>query len=1155
METKYILNEVNLFFEPLALNSQEPELIFSFLSDLGWYLDDTSNQKVISLTAKILAALLSLKRVEQLSKSKQKDVNYVSLVIQELQPTLSVLKEFSSDLSNIDTPELTELPTDILLHLTSQYLFYKNPKIYYTLELLTILHPRENELIQRNNRLLRAQAGIPFLDFKRIFDLLKDPSKVLGSTYWPQGLKDLSTTNEVVKKLAHNLQGFLSVFEVYTFYGGGEGPEELSPEEELRLDSFLTLFKHIFVPESDEIITIGSTVGLLPKNDEGGPGVILLPFGQTELFTVIGEWGFGLRLDALADGIQITKDGFDFVGTDSSGNVGARLQAQKLSSSELPAFRFGSLQGTYFSIGAFGFDLGFKLFEQRQEFSAMITLNDLKLKVQAGEEDAFLKSVLPSEGLKAEASTEFGYSNLSGFHFKGSGGLEILLPHHVNLGPVELQSLLITLKLRKSGSLPLKLGANVAAKLGPLQVVVQNVGLNFSLDFPEANDGNLLVADLDFGFKPPNGVGLSINTETIKGGGYLSFNDQKGEYAGAIELVFSEFLTLKAIGIITTKMPDGSDGFSLLIIIAAEFGAGIQLGFGFTLLGVGGLLGLNRTMLLGHLADRVRTGAANNILFPRDVVKNISRIISDLQSVFPPEQNKFLIGPMAKLGWGTPTIFSLSLGLIIEIPGNIAILGVLRIALPADTSGPGVPPPLVIFQVSFIGAVDFTKKQLFFFATLFESRVLHMTISGEIGVLTAFGNNPTFLVSIGGFHPQFTPPPMPFAVPKRLTIDLLNQPKAKIRVMGYFAVTSNTVQFGARADLKVDIVVAQITGHLAFDALIQFSPFYFIVSISASLSVSCFLGEISARVRLSLEGPTKWRARGRGEVKIIWFEIAAEFDISWGETRNTTLPKINAMPILKAELGKLQNWQAKLPSATNRLLVSLRNLEEEEGLILHPVGALRVSQKSIPLDLTIDKVGNQKVRDFKSFKVTVQESDLEKVQDVWESFAPAQFQDMEDTRKLSRPGYEPQHGGLDISVKDHQLRSGPAVKRSVGYEEVTIDTEYRRQEERRQAEEAARMSGLLFDHFQLGGSIAQSPLSHRSLRHTQPFEEKIEIQREAYAVVSVKTNRPIHPDVTFESEAMARDYMNDWRSKRENQSLIQEHTDIHVIPICEAVTA
>ena len=82
-------------------------------------------------------------------------------------------------------------------------------------------------------------------------------------------------------------------------------------------------------------------------------------------------------------------------------------------------------------------------------------------------------------------------------------------------------------------------------------------------------------------------------------------------------------------------MPDGSPGFSLLIIITAEFGTGIQLGFGFTLLGVGGLLGLNRTMRLQPLMEGVRTGAIDSVMFPRDVVANAPRIISDLRDVLP----------------------------------------------------------------------------------------------------------------------------------------------------------------------------------------------------------------------------------------------------------------------------------------------------------------------------------------------------------------------------------------------------------------------------------------------------------------------------------------------------------------------------------------
>src|SRR5690606_34899164 len=106
----------------------------------------------------------------------------------------------------------------------------------------------------------------------------------------------------------------------------------------------------------------------------------------------------------------------------------------------------------------------------------------------------------------------------------------------------------------------------------------------------------------------------------VKGGGYLYFDFEREEYAGALELVFSGFLTVKAIGLITTRLPDGSKGFSLLIIVSAEFGTPFQLGFGFTLNALGGLLGVNRTMELERIAEGIRTGAIESVMFPEDVV-------------------------------------------------------------------------------------------------------------------------------------------------------------------------------------------------------------------------------------------------------------------------------------------------------------------------------------------------------------------------------------------------------------------------------------------------------------------------------------------------------------------------------------------------------
>ena len=125
-------------------------------------------------------------------------------------------------------------------------------------------------------------------------------------------------------------------------------------------------------------------------------------------------------------------------------------------------------------------------------------------------------------------------------------------------------------------------------------------------------------------------------------------------------------------------MPDGSPGFSLLILITAEF-TPIQLSFGFTLNGVGGLFGLNRTIFVDALADGIRTNAIKSILFPEDVIANITRIISDIKQFFPPQQDHFVVGPMAKLGWGTPSIITVELGLLLDLPNPMfAIVGVLQ---------------------------------------------------------------------------------------------------------------------------------------------------------------------------------------------------------------------------------------------------------------------------------------------------------------------------------------------------------------------------------------------------------------------------------------------------------------------------------------------
>jgi hypothetical protein len=759
-----------------------------------------------------------------------------------------------------------------------------------------------------------------------------------------------------------------------------------------------------------------------------------------------------------------------------------------------------------------------------------------QLKVDLSEGDGFIQKL--ASGVKLDANLDLGmrWSPSDGVAFVGSSAIEIAIPTHVSLGPIEVQTLYLMAGLGSDGSIPVELSGAFSANLGPLQASVDRIGLAAKITFPDDRQGNLGAVDLAFAFKPPSGVGLAIDAGVVKGGGFLYVDTERGEYAGALELVVADFLSLTAIGLVTTKNPDGTPGFSLLVIITAEFGSGIQLGYGFTLLAVGGLLGLNRTMNLQALMEGVRSGAIESAMFPHDVVANAPRIISDLKALFPQKEGTFLIGPMAKLGWGTPTLVSVSLGLIIEIPGNVAILGVLKVVLPTEDAA------LVRLQVNFAGAIEFDKKRLYFFAALFDSRVVFITIEGEMGLLVAFGDNPDFVVSVGGFHPQFTPPPLPFPTPRRISVSLINTDYARVVIEGYFAVTSNTVQFGARAEMFFGLDALNVQGELSFDALFQFSPFHFVIQISASFSVKVFgIGLFSVRLRGSLEGPSRWRARGTASISLLFFDISVDVDVSWGESADTLLPPIQVMPLFRAELEKAESWRALLPAA-NGLRVSLRKLPESDTLVLHPVGVLRVSQRRMPLELTLDKLGNQRPTDVNRVALRVVSGGLAKRADALEQFAPAQFQDMSDAEKLSRPAFAPDRGGVEISAGGADLRSSRMVKRVVRYELIILDSNFKRFTRR-----YFQFSARLFEFFLRGSSAARSPLSRASAAKLQPFADHVAVKTETYTVALQKDNTPAAAEAAaFTSEAGARDWMN--RKVAEDPSLADA---LHVIPSFE----
>ncbi len=798
-------------------------------------------------------------------------------------------------------------------------------------------------------------------------------------------------------------------------------------------------------------------------------------------------------------------------------------------------FVIGVPPGSRFEIGSGRLTLGFEKLDSFRMF-VEADLKDGQIILAADGADGFLSTLLPADGIKANFNLGIGVSNKGGLYFKGSSELYIRLPIHLSLGPINIESLGISFGFEKD-RLPLTVTSSFSALFGPLAAAVEDIGVRAEFTIKSDRSGNLGPLDVSFGFQPPKGVGLAIDAGVVKGGGYLYLDFDKGEYAGALELSISNWLSLKAIGLINTKMPGGQPGFSLLVIITAEFNPGFQLGYGFVLIGVGGLLGLNRTMLLDPLVQGVRTGAVNSIVFPTNIVANAPKILSDLRTIFPPQEGVFLIGPMAKIGW--TTLISLSLGVIIEIPGNVVILGRLGATLPdADD-------PVLILQVSFVGALEFDKRRIWFFATLFDSHILFITLDGEMGLLMDFSDHPNFVLSVGGFHPRFTAPPLPFPSPARIALSILNESWGRLRAETYFAITSNSVQMGCRVDAFFGYSAFSIEGFFSFDALLRFSPLYLIVEISTGFSLKVFgVGVFSVHLRGSLEGPTPWRIRGSAEISFLFFSFSADVDRTFGEQRTDILPPIEVLPKIRAEFEKLESWRATLP-ASGQLFVSLRDLGSAGILVLHPVGTLQISQRFAPLNLPLDKIGNQKPSDIKQVTVTVTTSSLAVKGPTKEMFAAAQYREMDDAAKVSAPAYETLDSGIELGASGQPWATGPLAQRNVRYEMIVLDTAYKRLRSR-----FFKFWDGLFVHFQAGAAVSRTAASAFNEKRMQPFADKVSVADDKYAVAFQKDNRAYQDTATFSSYAQAQAHMAE--AFASDPTLTEQ---LHVIPVAEMNTA
>lgn len=688
-----------------------------------------------------------------------------------------------------------------------------------------------------------------------------------------------------------------------------------------------------------------------------------------------------------------------------------------------PFLVVGTSDSTRLEIGAFGW--GIELGADSAGFRA--TLRKGKLVISLGDGDGFL-SKLP--GGKIEVPFDLGLiaDTKNGIRFDGGTGLKVNLPVAASiLGVFNIQYLALELKL--SGDPTLEVRGGFAVKLGPFQASIDQIGA--VLDFAKIADG---ADDLDemVAFAPPRGIGLALDLGVLKGGGFLFVDADKGEYAGALELKVFGVFSIKAIALISTKRPDGSDGWSLILFVFGQFRFHIAFGIFWT--GIGGMIGLHHRADLDALTAGLKTGALDDILFPDNPVAEAPRIINRYKQLFPVEADSLLLGPMLELSFSQPPIVYVRLGLIFEVRNalggdkpatltKVILLGQMLAQMPPKETG---APAIVKLLIDVVGFYDAQEQFLMIRARLRDSFIgieglVKIDLSGEMVLAMRFGDEPSFVLTVGGFHPSFTD--VPRGVPtdlERLAVSFGIGP-IKLRNETYFAITSNSIQAGFMIELKADIEVASIQGRLQFDALLYLSPrFHFIVAIQFHVSLRAFGTNIaSINVRLSLEGPGEWHAVGSFSFSILFWDVEIGFDEKWGSAPSVEAGTTSAAEALRAELADPARLLPGPPVGGNAL-VTLAPADATDAVLAHPLGVLSLRQKAVPLGVQIDRMGTRKLTEgtptFNIGDIKVGGELTDAREDVVDHFARGQFMELSEKQKLEGRSFEKFTCGVTVGT-------------------------------------------------------------------------------------------------------------------------------------------
>ncbi|GAA4329774.1 hypothetical protein GCM10023165_02840 [Variovorax defluvii] len=909
--------------------------------------------------------------------------------------------------------------------------------------LLTLLEPGDerppSEPVVRDGRLVRDSYRLDRWQLGRLPALLKDPMAVLRAEYG-NPMQTEADAHAMAGKLFPRLARLLRALGLSCRYG-------VEPFEVAALGDAAALMSHaLIVYVDDPLYGAKAESGLvlsLSAAQQGDLGLVISPFGSIALQDTAGPWTLAAEFGAGIDVVAWGRHGVTLLASPGTVEAKGSASATLAPIDAQPPYVMGQPDGARIEVVGARLALEFALSEDRALLAMSADVQKATVVIASGGGDGFLDAILPSGGLRAQGDLGLAWSSDKGLTLRGSATLEASVPVGLSVGGVTLSALNLAIKPQEA-EVVAEVSASVAASIGPLKAVLDRIGIAGRLGFPPTG-GNLGVANLALGFKPPGGVGLSVEAGgVLTGGGFLFHDEAQKLYAGAMQLSLHETITLKAFGLIATQMPDGRPGFSMIVFITAEDFRPVPLGMGFTLQGIGGMVAVNRSFDQDVLRAGLANGTLANLLFPRDPVSNAPAVIRSLASAFPALRGSYLLGLLARIGWATPTLVQLDLALILQFGARsrLLVLGRISSMLPSRDND------LVRLNLDAMGVLDFDEGTAAIDAVLVDSRLAHkFALTGAMALRARWGAGPGagFVLAVGGLNPRFAPPaPLPRL--DRIAIALCSGDNPRITCEAYFAITSNTLQFGARAQLYAAAYGFSLHGDIGFDVLIQWVPLHFLADFHASVQLkrgSRNLFKVS--LKGELEGPRPLRVSGRASFEILWCDFSVRFDKTLiGGEKPPLPPAVDVLAELHKALGTPQSWTTLAPPHASHG-VALRKLTTGGAggpIVLDPLGRVVVKQQVVPLNTArdVDIFGGAPVTGARRFELQATLNGRPQgATALRDQFAPAQFFTMSDDEKLAGPSFEVMDAGLLFGSDELSFDAAEIVGAPLRYEPIVID--------------------------------------------------------------------------------------------------------------------